>query len=319
MPSTTATIGTRTNTRDPGKIQRFAALGVATSLVFSNAAGRDVITASFKQFQGAQRDELMFISDTLSGGLNVMGVQNLNATGYSAFIVRDNLGVERMAIGVGNSGSPQADVVYFEASYFTGSPHSTVPPTVKFQQTGYMFGAYGQYNRMVFTNAGRIWLIKDDGTAGFVFDSATSSVAIGTALPAAIANSKLDVWGTAVFGDTQSARTNAAPSGATNPAIGINHSTGVFMRAIYPTIGTFEMRMTGNTTTRALEFVNTDNSNLVMISMKLNGTGRVDIRQPASATMAAASSYANDAAAAGGGVAIGDFYRNGSVVQVRVT
>lgn len=38
----------------------------------------------------------------------------------------------------------------------------------------------------------------------------------------------------------------------------------------------------------------------------------------ADAKLAASTSYANDAAAAAGGVAVGQRYRNGSVVQVRV-
>ena len=38
-----------------------------------------------------------------------------------------------------------------------------------------------------------------------------------------------------------------------------------------------------------------------------------------SATLAAAPSYANDSAAAAGGVAVGQFYRNGSALQIRVT
>lgn len=37
------------------------------------------------------------------------------------------------------------------------------------------------------------------------------------------------------------------------------------------------------------------------------------------ASLASSTSYANDAAAQAGGVAIGQLYRNGSVVQVRVT
>jgi len=39
---------------------------------------------------------------------------------------------------------------------------------------------------------------------------------------------------------------------------------------------------------------------------------------PSGENLAASPSYANDAAAAAGGVQIGGFYRNGSVVQVRV-
>jgi hypothetical protein len=37
------------------------------------------------------------------------------------------------------------------------------------------------------------------------------------------------------------------------------------------------------------------------------------------AYLAASPSYANDAAAAAGNVGVGQFYRNGSLVQVRVT
>jgi hypothetical protein len=39
---------------------------------------------------------------------------------------------------------------------------------------------------------------------------------------------------------------------------------------------------------------------------------------PNGANLAASASYANDAAAAAGGVPIGGFYRNGSIVMVRV-
>jgi hypothetical protein len=39
---------------------------------------------------------------------------------------------------------------------------------------------------------------------------------------------------------------------------------------------------------------------------------------PNGSVMQASTSYANDAAAAAGGVPIGGFYRNGSVIQVRI-
>lgn len=38
-----------------------------------------------------------------------------------------------------------------------------------------------------------------------------------------------------------------------------------------------------------------------------------------STTLASSTSYADDTAAASGGVAVGEFYRNGSVVQIRVS
>lgn len=248
--------------------------------------GATVKTTTFTYDDSAVTSELCLVN-TLGGG-NAIAVRNMAGNGYSAYVARDNNGVERMAIGVGNSTSAQPDVVYWEASYYTGAQHTTPPPTVKIQQTGYMFGAYGQYNRIYLTNNGRIQLIKSDGAAGFVFDSATSSVAIKTPLSTAIANTALDVWATFLVGDSQFSRTNAAPSGATNPAIGINHSTGVFMRAIYPNVGTVVMQMTGDTTTRALEFVNTDNSNTVVMSLRLNGSGQVTFGGPIIASSAVA-------------------------------
>ena len=47
-------------------------------------------------------------------------------------------------------------------------------------------------------------------------------------------------------------------------------------------------------------------------------SGSIATLTGASAKLAASTSYANDAAAAAGGVAVGQFYRNGSVIQVRV-
>lgn len=45
----------------------------------------------------------------------------------------------------------------------------------------------------------------------------------------------------------------------------------------------------------------------------------IDIAKPASSALAASTTYANDAAAATGGVAIGQFYRNASQVMIRVS
>lgn len=54
------------------------------------------------------------------------------------------------------------------------------------------------------------------------------------------------------------------------------------------------------------------------LNVPFSGTAMVaeNIRSP---QLAASASYANDAAAAAGGVVVGQFYRNGSVVNVRVT
>ena len=64
-------------------------------------------------------------------------------------------------------------------------------------------------------------------------------------------------------------------------------------------------------------FIVTGNTSLIL---PLSGTvaTTADIRS-FFAAIAAGPSYANDAAAAGGGVAVGGVYRNGSALQVRVT
>jgi hypothetical protein len=48
----------------------------------------------------------------------------------------------------------------------------------------------------------------------------------------------------------------------------------------------------------------------------LNATATVDLANAASVSL---GNYANDAAAATGGVLVGGLYRNGSTIQVRVT
>jgi len=67
----------------------------------------------------------------------------------------------------------------------------------------------------------------------------------------------------------------------------------------------------------ALQEVNTD---IIEFVLGVNSGGTLvksgNISFP---VLAASTSYANDSAAASGGVAIGQLYRNGSVVQIRVS
>ena len=60
--------------------------------------------------------------------------------------------------------------------------------------------------------------------------------------------------------------------------------------------------------------------------IKVNGTTAATLTATSatllkvlSPTLAASTTYANDAAAATGGVAVGEFYRNGSAVNIRVS
>ena len=47
--------------------------------------------------------------------------------------------------------------------------------------------------------------------------------------------------------------------------------------------------------------------------------GWYEFFQSISTGLATSASYANDAAAEAGGVAVGEYYRNGSAVQIRIT
>lgn len=81
----------------------------------------------------------------------------------------------------------------------------------------------------------------------------------------------------------------------------------------------FTIRATGPAVTggAGVTFIVTGETSLILPLVGTVAT-TADIRA-FFAAIAAGASYANDAAAAGGGVSIGGAYRNGSVVQVRVT
>ena len=69
-----------------------------------------------------------------------------------------------------------------------------------------------------------------------------------------------------------------------------------------------------------------NDSSLPQGYLKVNGststtftTDSVVLLKIISTTLSGSTSYANDVAAAAGGVVVGQFYRNGSVVQIRVS
>lgn len=69
-----------------------------------------------------------------------------------------------------------------------------------------------------------------------------------------------------------------------------------------------------------------NDSSLTQGYLKVNGSTAATLTTTStifpkivSTNLASSTSYADDTAAASGGVAIGEFYRNGSVVQIRVS
>jgi hypothetical protein len=69
-----------------------------------------------------------------------------------------------------------------------------------------------------------------------------------------------------------------------------------------------------------------NDSSLAQGYLKVNGSTAATLTTSSaifpkivSITLAGSTSYANDTAAAAGGVSVGEFYRNGSIVQIRVS
>jgi hypothetical protein len=69
-----------------------------------------------------------------------------------------------------------------------------------------------------------------------------------------------------------------------------------------------------------------NDSSLAQGYLKVNGstaatfaTDSITVLKIISTTLSGSTSYSDDTAAAAGGVAVGEFYRNGSVVQIRIS
>ena len=98
---------------------------------------------------------------------NVLAIQN-TSTGtnpFSCMIFRANDGIERGSIGYGNAtcNAPFTSCTFLEASYYTGSAHTTPPVPFRIIQTGYVGGVYGSYLRMEFGSDGTIHSYLPDG------------------------------------------------------------------------------------------------------------------------------------------------------------
>lgn len=289
----------------------------ATEVDFISPSTGAPVAVYFAPFQGLPRDELMFVSDTPTSGLNVIGVQNLNENGYSAYIGRGSDGVEHFALGWGNPSSGLPEVVYLETSHFTGATHTDPPPRFQMQQTGYINGAYRSL--IVFDFGGEPEFDGDyymnfrqlDGNIGMRWCRDTGSLGIGVNSVGPV--TRLDVLGDVTFGDSNLNRDADAVA-----ALNIIDAGAAVMRIVKTSIGRLDFQMNGTGATFSYDLVDAFGNTPMSVNIGSGGRGAVEMRRISSATLQASSSYANDAAAAAGGVAVGEFYRNGSVVQCRI-
>ena len=135
-----------------------------SALVIANA-GLSASTQFLYDNTAFSTKELLLLSSTQN--CNVLALRNTAATNsFSALCFRagaDN--IERGAIGYGNNATPTIfNSTYIEASYFTGSPHTTPPSPFHIIQTGYMAGSYASRLRQQFSNDGFIRTYLLDGT-----------------------------------------------------------------------------------------------------------------------------------------------------------
>lgn len=287
-----------------------------SQLNFVNPDTGAVTEVYFKEFSGAPRSELMFVSN--GAGLNTIGVQNMNNAGYSAFIGRGADEVEHFALGYGNPGGAPAETVYLETSYFTGATHNTPPPDFQMRQTGYLNGSYQSMIVMdipgeaTFDSKYYIQWRQMDGGIGMRWCRDTGSLGIGLNFTGPAA--RLDVLGSVVFGNSNTNRVSDADAYLNVIATGAD-----MMRFVKVTVGRVDFQINGTGATVDYDIVDAFGNTPMSINVGSGGRGNTEIRRISSATLQASTSYANDAAAAAGGVPIGECYRNGSVVQIRIT
>lgn len=249
-------------------------VGPSGSLTLSGTFNAAAVSTTVKYpTDSAPTGELTFVSN--HAGWNTVAAQNLDNAGYSAFILRDKDGIERSAFGYSNPGGTPASIAFYEVSTFTGSLTSTLPPPAwQLRHTGYINGAYSSLIAIELLSDSSALNFRDWANAiKFRFDR--TSGYLGLSLPYTTPLAPLDVLGTGLFGDSNTSR--GTPTSG-NPGIAVNSSTGSLLRGTKAGIGTVQVTLNGTgSSDRRLDFINTDNSNVIPLSLALDGSRNVTV------------------------------------------
>lgn len=224
----------------------------------------------FDPTTGVRSIEPVFSTDAV--GLNVLVLQNTNNQGFSAVVARDETGVEHTAIGYGNTGAGAhfGGKVYWEISHFTGSPHTTPPPQALITQTGYMAGAYANYDRVVIDSNGDIFFQDLNSYKAFRYKSGKFGIRRDP-------EADLDIFGQVVISDANAAHATDLAAGF---SLNVFSGAKKHLRLVAPSIVKADIQVTGTaygSSDRRLDFVDSDNSGLVPLSLSLNGSGQVTV------------------------------------------
>ena len=229
-------------------------------------------------------------------GQNVCAVQNLNTTNaFSVIRYLKSTGDERCALGYGNpdaaqTANPFQDAVFFESSHLVNADGTFTygaPQPMRFVLSGTINstnffhrrlelspdGTFNYYNIAPTSIANQVktFSIASGATANLVGIGDGSGISGGAG--AANPINTLDVFGNATIGKSTTASSfRAADSTAALTTYSPN-AGGISLRLIRDGIG--KLDITYNTTPKRMDFIDTDNSSVVPLSIALDGSAAI--------------------------------------------
>jgi hypothetical protein len=230
----------------------------------------------------------LLLTNSVSGQ-NIFALHNTSPTGFSTLTVRGDDNLEHMAIGYANSaaGFCGSACDYLEISSFPMSG-TNAPPTFGVYRSGYVNGSLRTVNAMRIENGlaggttdGRwYWPSLDSSTSTgtFIIDPLNDFVTVnnnslvGNENNAYTPLAAIDDYGHANLGSN-----NASRSGDCTYVLCINENTSNLLRLIHATVVKVDLQVNGSGSTRRLDFVDSDNSSKVPLSIGLAGQNRLGV------------------------------------------
>lgn len=227
--------------------------------------------------------ELLLSTDAV--GFNVLRLKNTNTgNAFSGLALEGADNIEHGAFGVGNAGAGTfANSTYLETSYFPTSG-TNAPHPLLFVQTGYINGSNQTRVMAKFLATGDFQFRNYAANESVVFDAATGYVGLNVTGSTHVAPVQpLDIKGTAVIGGTTGTAGRSLANGGgfalyviTPQTTAVGGTTaGNAIRITRDNVGKTDVTYTGTGATRALNFVDTDNSSVIPLSLNMAGTGVV--------------------------------------------
>ncbi len=232
-------------------------------------------------------------------GNNVCAVQNLNTTNsFSVMRYLKNTGDERCAMGYGNPDSGQTanpfqDAAFFEASHIVNADGTITfgtPPAMRFVTTGTINstnffhrrielspdGSFNFYNIAGSSIANQVQTFRinngSDGTKLCGVGYGNISGGAGASNPC----NTLDVFGNATIGVSTSASTVRVSDSTFPVNVYSPNADGRLLRLIRENVGKVDLTYNTGGVGNRLDFIDTDNSSVVPLTVMLDGSRAVN-------------------------------------------